>query len=233
MQREEETREQLAVDVEPNPDGSDRDVTPAKNGSVVKGRPIEHAVHETRGDEEPRGAMQRPPAVIAAEHAANVTHDRCFARGAHKAPQRRGHDGLPARQDRPQCERHEADRPDHSERPAERGAVGVRRQQDVRCQQDQTGDRYAAMPDRSTVDPVEPLFHPRQRADQYETDRQQQNRFRAQKLPDIAPGRPACGPRNEPQDAHAADKDADRRRPNLSGDESATHVRNPTSELRR
>ena len=87
------------------------------------------------------------------------------------------------------CERCQADRPDHTERPAECGAVRAGCQQDVRCEHHETGDRYAAMPDRCTVDPVEPLLHPRQRADQDETDRQQQNRLRAQKLSDVAPDR--------------------------------------------
>ena len=79
VQRQEEAREQLAVDVEPQPDGADRDVAPAQDRRVVERRRVEHAVHEACGDEQPRGAMQRAPAVIAAEDAANVTHDRCIA----------------------------------------------------------------------------------------------------------------------------------------------------------
>ena len=232
MQREEEAREQLSVDVEADPDGSDRDVAPAQDGSVGKGRPVEHAVHETRGDEEPGGAVQRPPALVAAEHAANVAHARHVSHGEHEASQGRRHHRLPARQDRPQRERSQPDRSDRSERSSERRAVWTRRQQDVRRQQDQAGDRHAAMPDRGPVDPVEPLLDPRQGADEHETDRQQQDRFAAEKLPEVAPGRLARGPRDEPQDAHADDEDADRRRPDISGDESTTHVRNPSQRWR-
>ena len=188
VQREEEARQQLAVDVEAQPDGADRDVAPAQERRAVERRPVEHAVHEARGDEEPGRAVQRSPALVAAEDPASLAHTRRVARGDHEAAQRPRHHRLPARQDRPQRERDHADRPDRTQRSAERGAVRVRGQQDVRRQQDQAGDRDAAMPDRGTVDPVEPLLDPGQRADEHQPDRQQQDRLGAQQLPDVAPG---------------------------------------------
>ena len=80
------------------------------------------------------------------------------------------------------------------------------------------------MPDCGFVDSVEPLFHPWKGADEDETDRQQQNRFASEKLPEIARGPLARGPRDQPQDAHAEDEDTDRRWPDISGNESTTHV---------
>ena len=142
-------------------------------------------MNESRRDEEPSGSVQRPPAVVVAEHAANVAHDRYVSPRAHEATQGRWRHGLPARQDRPHRQSRQPDRSDRSERPPERRAVRARRQKDVGCQQDQPGDRHAAMPDCRPVDPVEPLFHPRQGADQHETDRQQQNRLAAEKLPEV------------------------------------------------
>ena len=152
---------------------------------------------ESRGDEESGGPVQCPPAVVVAEHAANVAHNRCVSPRAHEATHRRWSHGLPARQDRPHCQHRQADRADRAERPPERRAVGTRRQKDVRCQQDQPADRDAAMPDRGPVDPIEPLLHPGQGADEHETDREQQDRFAAKKLPEIAPGRLACRPGDE------------------------------------
>ena len=176
-------------------------------------------MHEAGGDEEPGGAVQRSPALVAAEDAASLAHPRRVARGDHEAAQRPRHHRLPARQDGPQGERDHADRPDRTERSSERGAVRVGGQQDVRRQQDQAGDGDAAMPDRGTVDPVEPLLDPGQRADEHQPDRQQQDRLGAQQLPDVAPGGLAGGPRDDPQEGLSHDEDDDRRRPDLAGDE--------------
>ena len=176
--------------------------------------------------------MQRSPALVAAEDAADITHDRCIAGRDHEAPQQRRHHRLPSRQDRPERERHQADGPDHTEWPAERGAVRVRRQQHVRSQQDQAGDRNTAMPDCRLVDPVEPFLHPRQRADQHEADRQEQDRLGAQQLPDVARGGLPGGPRDDPEDGLGEDEDADDRRPDLAGDESPVHDGDPIAEQR-
>ena len=232
MQRQEEAREQLAVDVEPHPDRADRDVAPAQDRCVVERRPVEHAVHEARGDEQPRGAVQRPPAVVAAEDAADVTHDRCIARREHEAAQRRG---------TTDCQRgriaHSASatRPMAPITPSGPPSVvpsGFEDSKHVRSQQDQAGDRDAAMPDRGPVDPVEPLLHPGQRADEHEPDREEQDRLGAQQLPDIAAGWLSGGPGDDPQDDLGEDEDADRRRPDLAGDESPVHADDPIARAR-
>jgi hypothetical protein len=180
-------------------------------------------VQETRRDEESGGAVQSPPALVAAEDATNLAHTRRVAQRADDPPQAGGHDRLPTWQDRPQHERHEADHTDHRERSSERRAVRAGRQQDVWQQQGNAADRNPSMPDRGTIDSVEPFLDPRQRADQNETDRQQQDRLSAEELPNVT----ACWlprrPRYQPQDGHPAHKRADRRRPRLPGDESAVH----------
>ena len=200
MQRQEEARQEFAVGVEPQPDGADCHVAPAQDRCLVEHRRVEDAVHETGGDEQPCGSVQRSPALVAAERAAEITHDRCIAGREHETPQRRRRHRLPSRQDRPERERHQADRPDHTKWPAERCAVRVRRQQHVRSQQDQAGDRNTAMPDCRLVDPVEPLLNPRQRADENEPNRKEQDRLCAQQLPDVARGGLPGRPRDDPED---------------------------------
>ena len=184
---------------------------------------VEHAVDEPRGDEEPGRAMQEPPALIPAEDASSFSDTGCVVRRLYDGVKRRRHDRLPARQDRPQKERHQADCPDCAERAAERGAVWARRQQDVWREQRDSADREPAMPDRRAVDAVEPLLHPGQRADQHQCDRQQQNRFAAEKLPDVAPRRFSRRTGDKPEDGHRADQDADRRGPNITGGEFDLH----------
>jgi len=89
----------------------------------------------------------------------------------------------------------------------------------VRHQQQEAGDRQAAVPDRGAIDAVEPLLNPRQRADQDQADRQKQDRLGTQQLPDVAPGRLTCRSRHDPQD-HLGDRERrDRRRPDVSRDE--------------
>ena len=133
--------------------------------------------------------MQRPPALVAAEDAAERR-----APPARRARRRTRPRSGPGTTD---CQRgriaHSASAtmpiaPITPSGPPSAVPSGLDGQQDVRRQQDQTGDRDAAMPDRGTVDPVEPLLDPGQRADEHQADRQQQDRLGAQQLPDVAPG---------------------------------------------
>ena len=94
----------------------------------------------------------------------------------------------------------------------------------MRGEQDSTGDRNAAMPDRSPVDPVEPLLHPRQRADEHGTDRQEQDRLGAEQLPEVAPRGLACRLENHPQRALGDDEARDQRWPELPWAESPVHT---------
>ena len=86
VQRQEEAREQLAVEVEAQARRRrSRRSSSAGAGASSKRRPVEHAVHEAGGDEQPGRAVQRPPALVAAEDPARVAHARCVARGDHEA----------------------------------------------------------------------------------------------------------------------------------------------------
>ena len=123
VQREKEAGEQFPVDVEPDPDRSDRHIRPAQDGSVGKGRPVERAVRETGGDEESRGSVQCPPSIVVAEHAANVTNDGHVSPGKHQPSQGLRRHRLPTRQDRPRGQSSQPDRSDRSERSSERRAV--------------------------------------------------------------------------------------------------------------
>lgn len=60
--------EELPVGVEGEPDGTDRHVDPAQRRCLRERRPVEDAVHKSHGYEEPRRAVKRPPALIAAEY---------------------------------------------------------------------------------------------------------------------------------------------------------------------
>ena len=190
--------------------------------------PVEHAVDEARGDEEARRAMHEPPALVSAEDATNLADTGCVVRRPYDAAKRRRDNRLPARQDRPHDQCHEADRTDRAQRSAQRGAVWAARQQNVRSQQDQTGDRNAAMPDRSPVDPVEPFLDPWKRADEDEGDREQQDRLRTQELSDIASGRFSRGSSDEPHEAPDAHEEHDRRGPDFPSDEAPAHTEHAT-----
>ena len=137
-------------------------------------------------------------------------------------------DRLPARQDRPHDQCHEADCTDRAQRSAQCGAVWAARQQNVRSQQDQTGDRNAAMPDRGPVDPVEPFLDPWKRADEHEGDREQEDRLRTQELSDIASGRFSRGSSDEPHEGPNANDEHDRRGSDFPSDEPPVHAEDPT-----
>ena len=185
----------------------------------MKRRPVEDAVQEPGGDEQPRRAVQGAPAVVAAEDPAYVTNDGGVACHDDEAAQRSRHHRLPARQDRPGRKRYQPDRADRPERPAERRPLRARRHQHVRREQHDAGDRDASMPDRRAVDAVEPDLDPRQRADEHEADRQEQNRFGAEQLAEVAADRHAGGPRRYPQDRVGDDQEGDCSRPDLARDE--------------
>jgi hypothetical protein len=87
VQRDEETREQLAVGVERNSDRTDREVAPAQHRRVMEGRSVECAVRKPGGDEQPGVAMEQPPALVAPEDTADSTDDRRIAQRTHERPQ--------------------------------------------------------------------------------------------------------------------------------------------------
>lgn len=167
--------------------------------------------------------MEGTPALVPTEQPTNVAYERRIARGPHQVPKRRRRNRLPARQNGPDGKAGQADRSDRSERHAERGAVRARRKQDVRREQDDASDRNAAVPYGSAVDPIEPLLHPRQGADQHETDRKQENRLGAQELPEVTASGRSSRTADEPQSAHGDDQGPDERWPNLPGDEAMAH----------
>ena len=86
VQREEEARQQLAVDVERQADRADRRrSSSAGPARVVERRAVEHAVEEAGRDEQPGGAVQRAPALVAAEEPAHVAHAGRVAGGDARA----------------------------------------------------------------------------------------------------------------------------------------------------
>ena len=152
-------------------------------------------MHEARGDEQPRGAVQRSPALVAAEDAANVTHDRCIARG--DARGRRSGAGTT------DCHRGRIAHSASATRPiapiAPSGppsAVPSGLDDSSTCGASRTRPVIATRRCQIAARSI-PSNHSSthgQRADEHEADRQQQDRLGAQQLPDVAPGRLPGGP---------------------------------------
>ena len=162
VERQEEARQQLAVDVERR----GRRRRPPRSSS---GGRAHRGTASRRARRAGSRARRRAPWCGAAPASAR-SRRRCGARRARPVRRARRGRGPAAADGTTDCQRgriaqtasaDEADRPDRAERAAERRAVRVGGQQDVRRQQDQTGDRHAAVPDRRAVDPVEPLLDPR------------------------------------------------------------------------
>ena len=181
---------------------------------------------EAGGDEQPGRAMQEPPALVPAEDAAHVAHQRRIARGEDERREtvagttdcQRGRIAHTASATSPIA-------PIAPSGPPSAVPSGLDDKQDVRSQQDEAGDRNAAVPDRSPVDPVEPLLDPRQRADQHEADREEQDRLGPEELTQIGAARLVWRPDDGPQDSEPDHEETDRRRADLTRDESFTHSR--------
>ena len=71
VQREKEACDEFAIDVEAEPDGSDRDIRPAQERRMVKRRSVEYSVEEPGSDEKPGRAMQHSPPLVASEDLVN------------------------------------------------------------------------------------------------------------------------------------------------------------------
>ena len=230
VQREEEAREHLAVDVEGDADRADHHVAPAQHRLGPPRRSVQHAVQEAGRDEEARRAVQQAPALVAAEDAAHLAHAREILRLADQHAQWPRHHRLPAWQDRPDHQRQQADHADRAERPTDPALVLADallpvRGEDVRGEQHEPEDGDAPVPDRGAVDAVEPLLDPGQRADQDQRDRQQQHRLRAEELPDVAAGVGARRLQQRPEHAERHNEHADRDGAGLAGDEAdAVHL---------
>jgi hypothetical protein len=182
-------------------------------------------VHEARSHEESGRAMQRSPALVATQDAANAPHDGRLANGNHRASRDRRHHELPARDDRPQRKGHHADRADRTQRATESAAaLRVGCQQDVRPQKHDACDGNPSVPDRSTVDPVEPNTSTHGGADQCQADRQKQHGLGAEQLADVAGGLFTRRFRHHPEHGVADKQQSDGHRPELTSGETGERV---------
>ena len=209
--------DQLAVDVEADPDRSGDEVGPSQRWGRREDRFVQDTVSESGDDEESGRAVQQSPACVPTEQVANLADTAGIATCNHGLLQPRREQSSPTRQDRPQCQHPESGRADDSQRSAE-GAGSARGQEDVRRQQQDAEDRDAAVPDRGSIDTVEPPLNDGQRADQHQHDGQEQDRHRPETLTHVARGEPVRRPGCDPED-HL--------RTNQAGDRQGTDIPAP------
>ena len=221
--------QQLAVEVEGEPDATDRDVRPAQQLRAEDGR-VHEAVGEAESEEDPGEPVEAAPQSVAADPPADEPDGGGLHQPEDGRTQRTRGDRAPARGDGPHGERRQTDDADRAERRAQLGGVRVARRRDVDADEDRPGHGDPPMPHRRLVDAVEELLDPAKRADQDEPDRQEQDALRPEQLADER-ARVAVGSGEHPEQSEDDDEGRDGRGPDHAGDEVRAAVGPAVSDL--
>ena len=136
--------------------------------------------------------------------------------GDHASPDEARQDRPPTRDDCPHNERQQSERSNDTEGFPGSTRRRALRQQDVRNEEHNPRDGDASMPDRRSIDSVEPHLHPRQGADQDKRDREEKDRLGAAELSDVAGASLARRPEREPDRSPGGHEGDDGRRTGLA-----------------
>ena len=196
VDRDDEAREELAVEVGGDSDTADHEVDDAKQCRGVQDRVDEGAVGDCRCDEDPGQPMRRQPVLVRrACEAAYRPRPACRTQ---------------RRRQRPQGEHDQPEQRDDAEAGTDPGRVAVGRrgrERPVRDQQEHSRRRRAPVPDDDAVETGECALDRRQQRRQRERAREEEDRLRAEDLADEAAGRLPGRPRGDPED-DVRDRDA-------------------------